>query len=75
MKYYRIRTQAGVYAGSHYTVDKCGEMRPRGFSPVTNKLLARVYAESDDLQIRADIIRLAQFVQESVEGFSLEEVT
>jgi hypothetical protein len=33
-----------------------------------------VYSEEDTYQMRADIIRLAQFVRESVEDFSLEEV-
>ena len=74
MKTYRIKTKAGVYAGNNYRVDRYGEMRPSGFAPVKNAIFARVYTEEDTLQIRADIMRLAQFVRESIEEFTLEEV-
>lgn len=75
MKRFRIRTKAGVYAGSVMKINRFGELRPAGFAPTTSKMFARVYSEEDTYQIRADVIRLAQFVQESVEGFSLEEVS
>jgi hypothetical protein len=74
MKSYRIRTKAGVYAGNAIKIDRFGEMRLSGFAPTTNRMFARVYSEEDTYQMRADIIRLAQFVRESVEDFSLEEV-
>jgi len=75
MKNYRIRTKAGVYAGNNFKMNRYGELRPAGFAPTTSKMFARVYSETDHFQIRADVIRLAQFVQESVEGFSMEEVS
>lgn len=75
MKRYRIRTKAGVYAGNNFKMNRFGELRPAGFAPTTSRMFARIYTEQDTYQIQADVIRLAQFVQESVEGFSLEEVS
>lgn len=72
---FRIKTKAGVYAGDTYRINRFGDMHPAGFAPVKTRVFARVYDGADSIQLRSDILRLSQFVQESADTFLLEEVS